>query len=134
MFFISCQHLDPQPRVSTMRFNFPDLSQHLGLETCVQAIIHTFLFYFLFFWLWKRVYEQSYMRFLCFIYPRTRICVFLGFFYPLDPFQHHTHRFRHPWHLQVPKRMYEQSYTRFFCIFLKIYILALKHIEEHGSI
>ena len=34
-----------------------------GPETHIQAIIRAFLLLFIFFWLRKRVYEQSYMRF-----------------------------------------------------------------------
>src|SRR5271156_5959016 len=61
------------------------------VETRVREIVHAFLLLFFIFWLRKRVYEQSYTRFVCFF--------FFFFFFLLR------------------KRVYEQSYARFFFFF-----------------
>src|SRR5271155_2026801 len=81
------------------------------VETRVRAIVHAFLLLFFIFWLRKRVYEQSYTRFVCFFFfflyfgfgnactsNRTRVSSFIFIFW-------------------LRKRVYDCSYMLFLCFF-----------------
>ena len=72
--------LAPQTHVSTTNDPPAHISTPTGTpgpETHVRLLVGVFLLLFFPFWLWKHVYEQSYMGFLCFylfiihFYPRN---------------------------------------------------------------
>src|SRR5271155_2003391 len=88
------------------------------VETHVRAIVHAFLLLFFIFWLRKRVYEQSYTRFVCFFFfflyfgfgnactsNRTRVSSFIFIFW-------------------LRKRMYDCSYMLFLFFFFSFFFLA----------